>query len=125
MTDQRANELLNELTWSDLCTDYPAEALQEALEERLEERLNTQEMEMRVLLNEIFVRLAERDTLKMKYKFLFHEAETLRSRLKNEGKIHQDKVKQIETLKDELESLRAIDRERVRLLDEQRLGAQR
>lgn len=125
MTDQRANELLSELTWSDLCGDYPAEALQEALEERLEERIDIQEMEMRVVLNEIFTRLAERETLKMKYRFLFHEAEILRKRLKEEGKIHQEKVKQIEALKEELESLRAVDRERVRLLDQHRLGVRR
>jgi hypothetical protein len=125
MTSERANELLHEMAWSDLCTDYPAEALQEALEERLEERVDIQEMEMRVILTEIFTRLAERDTLKMKYRTLFHEAETLRKRLRDEGKIHQNKVKQIETLKEELESLRVVDRERVRLLDQQRLGAQR
>jgi hypothetical protein len=92
MTNQRTSELLNELTWSDLCTDYPAEALQEALEERLAERIDIQEMEMRVLLNEIFTRLAERDTLKMKYRFQFDEVESLRRRLKGNGKAQSVKI---------------------------------
>lgn len=77
-----ATELLNELTWSDIVSDYPGDILQEALEERLAERLDLEEMEMRVLLNEIFLRLAERDTLKMKYRILFDENEKIRRRLK-------------------------------------------
>lgn len=79
------NELLNELTWSDIVSDFPGDVLEEALEERLAERVDTQEMETRVLLNEIFTRLAERDTLKMKYRFLFDENEKLRRRLKEQA----------------------------------------
>ena len=75
-------ELLNELTWYDIVSDYPGDTLQEALEERLAERLDLEEMEMRVLLNEIFLRLAELDTLKMKYRILFDENEKIRRRLK-------------------------------------------
>ena len=76
-------ELLNELTWSDIVSDYPSDTLQDALEERLAERLDLEEMEMRVLLNEIFLRLAERDTLKMKYRILFDENEKIKRRLKS------------------------------------------
>ena len=79
------NELLNELTWSDIVSDFPGDVLEEALEERLAERVDTQEMETRLLLNEIFTRLAERDTLKMKCRFLFDENEKLRRRLKEQA----------------------------------------
>ena len=85
MTNERASELVDELTWSDLCGDYPAEALLEALEERLEERIDIQEMEMRVILEEICIRLAERDTLKMKIVHQYHEIELLRRRLKKQN----------------------------------------
>ena len=97
MTSERANELVNELTWSDICAGYPAQALHEALTERLEERIEIEEMEMRVILDEIAERLGQRDELKQQCLNLQHE----------------------------LEQLRAIDRERVKLLDQYRLGTQR
>lgn len=64
METKTEKELLYQLTWSDICGDYPADALYEALTERLDERIDIEEMEMRVILDEIAERLGERDDFK-------------------------------------------------------------
>lgn len=92
METRTEKELLYQLTWSDFCDNYSAEALHEALTERLDERIDIEEMEMRVILDEIAERLGQRDDFK----------------------------RQVVNLQHELESLRVLDRERVRLLDQQR-----
>ena len=63
MTAERELELLNELTWSDICAGYSARELWESLVERIGERMDTEEMEMRVILDEIVERLEERETV--------------------------------------------------------------
>ena len=63
MTAERELELLNELTWSDICAGYSARELWESLVERIGERMDTEEMEMRVILDEIAERLEERESV--------------------------------------------------------------